>query len=225
MATNLLSPPTADLLDAGYVRLSEFGTRALALEAEYQPTDEIDAATFDLWMGLEKLALTSEVGQQNVIKAYLQETYGLLAVGLDPLLHSLLPPVPATGATVRPLVLGIQGGKVLGLQGGKVLGLDYRLVANLGPPVFNTRLLPGQTVGAVTFTGANGDYFEFNMPMNAATGGPQQMFLFVGGVQVAGIDFPADAVGDYFRLNYNGVNYLGNFQIVPTTSRVDLQPE
>lgn len=210
--------------DAGYVRLTQLGQARLELERDFQPTERVDASLFDLRAGLEELARTVDPVQQNIIKGYLQETYGLLSVGTDPLLRPLLPAIPATGAAVRRFVLGVNGRAVR--VNNKLVGVGAALIAATGPPVFNTALsasLP--TVGAVTFTGNASDTFEFNTPMSASTGGPQQMFLFVNGVQQARIDFPSDATGDYFRFKYGGISYLGTFQIVPLTFRVDLVPE
>ena len=198
------------------------------LRQNYQPVDNVVASIVDLRQKLEALGLTNDAAELLVLLAYLGETYGLPeAVYTDPVEHAKLPPVPANGAEVRPFVLGIQGGKVLRIQGNKLLGIGYRLVPNAGSPVFNRTLTPiDPTEGAVTFTGDSGDSFEFNAPMVASTGGPQQMFLYVAGVaqQAAGIDFPMDAIGEYFRLNYRGVAYLGTFQTV-AGNRVDLLPE
>jgi len=226
MAFNVQAP-VAEYVAAGYVRITQFAERIAFLLESYQPVDQMVNAIIDLRQKLEAVARTTDAAELATLLGDLGETYGIPeSVYTDPLLRPVLT-VPINGAEVRPLVLGIQDGKVLGIQGGKVLALSYRLVAVAGPPVFNRTLTPTDpTEGAVTFTGDLGDSFEFNAPMMATTGGPQQMFLFVAGVtqQAAGIDFPMDAVGEYFRLNYRGVAYLGTFQIV-AGNRVDLLPE
>jgi len=209
--------------DAGYVRLMELGRARVGLVQDFQPTERLDQSVIDLRSGLEKLAGTVDPVEQNILKGYLQETYRLLAVGTDPLLHPLLPPIPATGATVRRLVLGVNGG--VARVNGKLVGVGAQLVPNAGPPVFNTQLMPGQTVGAVTYNGDAGTLFEFDMPMLASTGGPQQLLLFVGGVQAGRVDFPLTAMGNYFRLIRGGISYLSTFQAVAAPYALTLTPE
>lgn len=214
---------TVSVTDAGYVALAQLGKLRLSLERDFQSTDHVDASLFDLRTGLEELARTADPVQQNILKGYLQETYGLRSVGTDPLLRPLLPPIPTTGATIRRLVLGVNG-KAAQVNG-KLVGVGAQLVPNAGPPVFNTTLTPGQTTGAVTYNGDPGSRFEFNMPMLASTGGPQQLLLFVAGVQVGRVDFPLMAMGSYFRLVRGGVSYLGLFQVVASPYALTLTPE
>jgi hypothetical protein len=209
--------------DAGYVRLAQLGQARLDLVRDFQSTEHIDTSLFDLRTGLEELARTADPVQQNIIKGYLQETYGLRFVGTDPLLRPLLPPIPATGAAVRRLVLGVNG-SVAGVNG-KLVGVGAELVAATGPPVFNTTLTTGQTIGAVTFTGDASDVFSFDMPMLASTGGPQQLLLYVAGVQVGRIDFPLTAAGNYFRLVHLGTSYLSTFQVIAAPYALTLNPE
>lgn len=209
--------------DAGYVRLMELGRARVGLVQDFLPTERLDQSVIDLRSGLEKLARTADPVQQNILKGYLQETYGLLAVGTDPLLRPLLPPIPSTGATVRRLVLGVNGG--VARVNNKLVGVGAELVAATGPPVFNTPLTPGQTTGAVTYNGDPGSVFEFDMPMLASSGGPQQLLLFVAGVQVGRVDFPLTAVGNYFRLTRAGIPYLSTFQVVASPYALTLLPE
>jgi hypothetical protein len=218
-----LQASTPLVYDAGLVRLTELGKHHVYLRKNHQPVDSVVRSTIDLRQKLEALAVTTNVVEQNVIKGYLQETYGLLSVYTDPLLRPLLPPIPASGSLVQNFVLGLNGG-VLAIDG-KALVLKTALVAQTGPPVFNTQLVPGQTVGAVTYNGDVGDIFEFNMPMNTTNAGPQQMFLFIDGVQVGRVDFPMGGMGNAFRLRRQGLSYLDVFQAVNKTSHVDLQPE
>ncbi len=120
--------------DAGLVRARELGRALLAEEANYQDTKRSEQSLCDLRWALENIGRLADAGQALTVQAYAQETYGLLGLGLDPLLAPFLPAIPSQGAQVRPVLLGIQGGKVLGIQGGKVLALGYRLAPVAASP-------------------------------------------------------------------------------------------
>lgn len=221
---NTLQVTRAELYDAGLVRLVELGQRMVYLRENYQPIDEPMWAVIDLQQKVEALALTADIAQGDVLEGYVGETYGIPeAIYTDPVLRSLLPPIPASGSLVQNYILVVNGAALT--LGGKAVVMKSVLSAQLGSPVFNTSLVPMQTVGAVTYRGDPGSTFEFDMPMNNTATGPQQMFLFVNGVQVGRVDFPTGAMGNACRLIRNGIKYLTVFQIVANTSRVDLQPE
>ncbi len=128
---------TSDVTAAGLVRLTGLAARYLYLKANYQPVDEVVLKGIDLRQKIEAMAVTADLVQQGVFLRYLGETYDLPeGVYTDPVEHAKLPPVPATGAQVRPIVLRIQDGKALRIQGGKALGIGYRLVpAPVADPV------------------------------------------------------------------------------------------
>ncbi len=106
----------AEVFSAGLVRMAELGQQWLAARAEGLPVARIEQSIQDLWFGMEEAGRSVDTAEQQDIIAYLIETYGLLAVGLDPLLRPLLPPIPTTGATVRRLAFSINGGAA-GLNG------------------------------------------------------------------------------------------------------------
>lgn len=107
---------------AALVRKAEIEQRMLRLEAEGLDAQAEYLAMLDLHGGLEEVAQASSAQAQADILGYLIETYGLLAIGTDPLLRPLLPPIPATGATVRYKVLGLNG-RALVLNGNKLVGV------------------------------------------------------------------------------------------------------
>lgn len=209
--------------DAAQVRLTEFGEHLLEREADDLPTEHVVGQLLDLNQGLETAARLPLGADQDAVLGDLIERYALGAVGTDPFLRAQLPPVPTAGATVRRFVLGVNG-KAVGVNS-KLVGVGAALVPVTGPPVFNTTVLPGLPIGALTYTGDAGSTFEFDMPMSASTGGPQVMLLYVAGMQVGRVDFPLALQGNYFRLNRAGVPYLGTFQAVAAPFHVTLQPE
>ena len=110
MPTN--QAPPVDIFDASQVRLTEL---AMAYDAAMQQGDarlvkKLLDAGLDLMLGNEQAdssindVLSTDA---SIICAYLEETYGLLAVAQDPFLRPLIPPIPTTGATVRRFVLTI----------------------------------------------------------------------------------------------------------------------
>lgn len=110
MPTN--QAPPVDIFDASQVRLTEL---AMAYDAAMQQGDarlikKLLDAGLDLMLGNEQAdssindILSTDA---SIICAYLEETYGLLAVAQDPFLRPLIPPIPTTGATVRRFVLTI----------------------------------------------------------------------------------------------------------------------
>ncbi|GAC1589671.1 MAG: hypothetical protein NVS3B25_07440 [Hymenobacter sp.] len=97
------------VFDAAQVRLAQLGQAWLDAYAAARPTDRFEAALLDLRFGLETVAQLAPGPDQDTVVGYLIETYGLLAVGTDPFLRPLLPPIPASGATVRYLAYAING--------------------------------------------------------------------------------------------------------------------
>ena len=129
MLTNQASP--VDLFDASQVRLSEL---AVAYDIAMRDGDATRASrlllsALDLVLGNEQAesSLNDAPGvDATIICAYLQETYGLLAVGQDPFLRPLLPPIPVTGATVRRLVLAVNGRVIV--ANSSLIGMGSALV-------------------------------------------------------------------------------------------------
>ena len=101
--------PNAAVFYAAQVQLMELGRTLLAREAAGLPTAAREASLLDLRFGLERAAQLLPGPDQDAVLGYLIETYGLLAVGTDPFLRPLLPPVPATGAVVRYRVRAANG--------------------------------------------------------------------------------------------------------------------
>jgi hypothetical protein len=200
--------PYSSVYDAASVRLAEFGQHLLELEADDLPDDLPVGQLLDLYQGLETAAGLRAGADQD---------------GIDPFRRAQLPAVPPTGATVRRLVLGVNGRAAR--VNGKLVGVGAELVPITGPPEFNTTLLPGQTIEALTYNGDPDSTFSFNMPMAASTGGPQQMLLYVDGGQVGRVDFPLTVEGNYFRLIRAGISYLGTFQVVAAPYHVTLSVE
>lgn len=103
----MLMPALAFVFDAAQVRLAEFAQFILDREAQGLGTEPEELALLDLRFGLEVLAQLPPGGDQDAVAGYLIERYGLRAVGTDPFLRPLLPPVPVAGAAVRRFVLSI----------------------------------------------------------------------------------------------------------------------
>jgi len=118
------------LYDAGKVVLAALGRELLRLEGEGLGTERVEDQVLDLHLGLENIAREQDPAKRADLLAYLQQTYGLLAVGTDPLLRPLLPPIPAQGARLVYFVLGTGvPGRVLGTGvPGRVLGTRVALV-------------------------------------------------------------------------------------------------
>lgn len=157
---------------------------------------------------MEALALSTSITDQYVLKRYLQETYGLLAVYTDPLLRPLLPTVPATGATVKPLIWAFNGSPIT--FNGNLVGVGAILVPAAGV-TYNTVLLPEGQVGTVAFGGLPETEFAFDGPA-PLTGRALFLRLYVGMVQVGRIDFTSPLLGAGFSLLYDGQTYYGTFQ-------------
>ena len=116
----------ASVFDAAQVRLAQLGQTIVEREERGLDTEAEELAVLDLRFGLEVVAQLAPGKEQNQVLGYLIETYGLLAVGTDPFLRPLLPPVPATGGTIVRRVLAINN-KAL-VVNGKLLSLGARLV-------------------------------------------------------------------------------------------------
>ena len=99
----------AEVFSAGLVRIAELGQLWLDARAEGLPVVRIEQSIQDVWFGMEAAARSTDQADQQDIIAYQIETYGLLAVGLDPLLRPLLPAIPSTGAVVRRRVRAVNG--------------------------------------------------------------------------------------------------------------------
>lgn len=114
----MLSNPAsyAEVFSAGLVRIAELSEHWLTAHAQCLPVAQIEQSIQDVWFGMEEVARSADVREQQDIIAYQIETYGLLSVGLDPLLRPLLPPIPATGATIRRLAFALNG-SVLSING------------------------------------------------------------------------------------------------------------
>ena len=137
MLTNQASP--VDLFDASQVRLSEV---AVAYDVAMKLGDPVRArslllSALDLILGNEQAdsSINDLPGvDATIICAYLQETYGLLAVGQDPFLRPLLPPIPVTGAMVRRFVLTINARAIVANT--SLIGMGSELVPLVTAAVF-----------------------------------------------------------------------------------------
>jgi hypothetical protein len=96
--------------DAAQVRLKEFGEHIIELESDDLPDDLPVGQLVDLYQGLETAARLPTGPEQDAVLGDLMERYALGAVGIDPFLRAQLPAIPTTGAVVRRLVLGVNGG-------------------------------------------------------------------------------------------------------------------
>lgn len=99
----------AAVFDAAQVELMEMGRTLLAREVAGRTTVRAEAGLLDLRFGLERAAQLLPGVDQDAVLGYLIETYGLLAIGTDPFLRPLLPPVPTAGAVVRYRVRAANG--------------------------------------------------------------------------------------------------------------------
>lgn len=105
----MISATLVQVCGPARVRLAQLAAQFAALEAAGLPTERVEYSILDLAFGLEVAAQLPNGPDLDAVLGYLIENYGLLAVATDPLLRPLLPPIPATGAVVRRLVLGIGG--------------------------------------------------------------------------------------------------------------------
>lgn len=199
----------AAVFTAGQVRIAQLCEAIVQAKYYGADTKHLVFSVNDIGGGLTEAGRSKERTERNAIFGYLQERYGLLALGLDPIWHALFRDASPMGTTVRPFVLAANG-FVLG-GGDFVLGAGARLVLNAAPPAFNTHLSPGGTVEAVTFNGNPDSVFSFDMPLPDSNDGPVAMFLMLGGMQVGRVDFPMTAVGAPFSLLEDGVLYYGVF--------------
>lgn len=135
MLTN--QAPPVDIFDASQVRLTEL---AMAYDAAMQQGDarlikKLLDAGLDLMLGNEQAdssindVLSTDA---SIICAYLEETYGLLAVAQDPFLRPLIPPIPTTGATVRRFVLTINNRAIVANT--TLIGMGAELVPVISAP-------------------------------------------------------------------------------------------
>ena len=129
MLTN--QAPPVDIFDASQVRLAELAVAYVAALRAGDPAraSRLLLAALDLVLGNEQAdssASDAAGAEATLICAYLQETYGLLAVPTDPFLRPLLPPIPAAGATVRRLVLTINGRAIVANT--SLIGMGSELV-------------------------------------------------------------------------------------------------
>jgi hypothetical protein len=122
----------ADVHAAALVRKTELEQRALQLEAEGMDARPVLLAMLDLHFGLEEVAQATSAQAQADILGYLMETYGLLAVGTDPLLRPLLPSIPATGATLRYRVIALND-RPLMLNNKLLITVGATLSSSLSP--------------------------------------------------------------------------------------------
>ena len=122
----MLEASFAPLFDAAQVRLSQFGQAILAREALGLDTGPEEMAVLDLRFGLEVIAQLPPGTDQDIVIGYLIETYGLLAVGTDPFLRPLLPPVPITGATVRRFIISVNSRAIV--ANSSLIGMGGTLV-------------------------------------------------------------------------------------------------
>jgi hypothetical protein len=213
-----LHPSTAAVVDAGLVRIAELGKQFLYLRSNYQPTTKVVRSIIDLRQKLEALALSTSAIEQDMLKSYVQEVYGLFAIYTDPMLRAVLPPVSAAGNKLVPLVLSVNGSNLV--VNGSYIRRGYILVPNDISPVYTEPLAPGQTYAAYTYNGMAGTQFSFN-PVTAAAAQPFTAFLWVSGQQVGRIDYPLTAAGTGFSLRYNGTLYYGSFPAI-TNQTVNL---
>jgi len=207
-----MHPETAAVVDAGLVRIAELGKRLLYLRANHQPVRDVALSIIDLRQKLEALAVTASVVEAEVLKRYVQETYGLFVIYTDPILRALQPVVSAAGNTLVPIILSVNGYNLV--VNGRYIRRGYALVPNTALPIYTKPLAPSQTFGAYTYNGIVGTVLSFN-PATGSAATPFTAFLWVGGQQVGRVDYPPVAAGDGFSLFYNGTLYQGTF---PTTT-------
>ena len=152
----------------------------------------------------------------STICAYLEETYGLLAVAQDPFLRPLIPPIPTTGATVRRFVLCINSRAIVANT--TLIGMGAELVPVTNTSVVNTpiTIVPapiaiynttltgpstspaaGQPGAGITLTSGGADALNFNNIVGGSTL-PQRMNLSIAGTVVAAVDFPTSYLGAAF---------------------------
>lgn len=208
---NSIQAPTPVVVDAALVRLAELGATLKYLRDNNQPRANVVLSIIDLRQKIEALAVTKLVSEQNVLKQYVQETYGLLAVYTDPLLRPMLPAVPATGSRVRHLVLAMNG---KGLRvNTKIISLGAQLQNIGGPATYNTLISSGQTVGQVTYLGNSSDVFSLNLPLAISITPPNTLTFFIAQAKVGQVFFPDSAIGAGFSLLYNDQLYYGALQV------------
>lgn len=93
-------------------------------------------------------------------------------------------------------------------QGGNVT-----LRAQVGKPTFNTVLNPLEYASTVTYNGAPGTQFLFNVPLSASMEpAPATMLVFLNGTQVGQVDFNGADVGTACAVKVNGTTYYTTFQ-------------
>jgi hypothetical protein len=121
-------------LDTAHVRLAELGRALLDAQARDNEGDvtRLVSSILHLRLALEDAArLPALSPEQAQILSYLCETYGLAYALTDPLLRSLLPAIPADGATVRYKVLGLNGKAVT--INGKLIAVGASLQFSTAP--------------------------------------------------------------------------------------------
>ena len=148
MLTN--QAPPVDVFDASQVRLSEIGAAYdVAMRQGNAPVaSRLLLSALDLVLGNEQAdsSVNDAPGADaTIICAYLQETYGLLVVPTDPFLRPLLPPIPDTGASLRRLVLAVNGRAIV--ANASLIGMGATLVPLAVMPILPssaTQVMPSQ---------------------------------------------------------------------------------
>ena len=102
---------------AGLVRVGQLALALVAEEARPVPDAarilRLERQLIDLYGGMEVVAATADPVDRDKALGYLNETYGLLAVGIDPLLRAQFPAIGVGGAVIHRQAFYINGGVVL----------------------------------------------------------------------------------------------------------------
>jgi hypothetical protein len=146
-----------DVFAAGLVRLTQFGVALIAEEGRRVPDAAklrvLEDRLINLRLGLEAIALESDLVKRDVLLAHFQEVYLLREASEDPLLRAIQPPLPATGGQIRRGVLGVNK-KALRVNGA-LIAISAELVLSetgeVAPaPDTTTPVTPPTTGAAMT---------------------------------------------------------------------------
>ena len=90
--------------------------------------------------------------------------------------------------------------------------ITWALFGTGGAQTFNTTINPGGNNSGITYSGTAGTVFKFSTPLPAGNPLPQNMGVFVGGVQIGSVTFNQNALGQPCAVDYNGHTYTSTFQ-------------